>query len=190
MKVLTLTGADFHRACGRLASAVALSGFYPDVVVGIKTGGDVIGRLIAERFSEAVYLPVSASRPGTSAKNGKRSILSRLPYFVTDTLRIMESKVLSWFASGNAERNVEFQIDAEFRDLMNKSGCKVLIIDDAIDSGATLRQVKGKLLELFPRCICKSAVITVTTSSPVESPDFRLFNNKLIRFPWSTDLKR
>ncbi len=190
MKVLTLTGKDFHRACGRLASAVALSGFYPDVIVGIKTGGDVIGRLVADRFPDAVYLPVSASRPGTSSKRSKKSVLSRLPYFVTDTLRIIESKALSWFATADAQRNVEFQINADCNDLMNKSGCKVLIIDDAIDSGATLRQVKGKLLELFPKCICKSAVITVTTSSPVETPDFRLFNNKLIRFPWSTDLKR
>ncbi len=190
MKVLTLIGEDFENACLRLASEVESSGFCPDVIVGIKTGGDMIGRYIARFFPAACYVTVEASRPGTSAKRGKSRILSRLPYCITDFLRIAESKILRLLESGYESRNVAIDVDVKCNELMNKNGCKVLIIDDAIDSGATLRQVKGKLRNDFPECNYRSAVITVTTSLPVEKPDFWLFDNMLIRFPWSTDLRK
>lgn len=189
-RVLTLVGVEFESACRELACMVASSGFSPDVIIGIKSGGDVIGKVIAGCFPEACYAAAGASRPGSEAKRRKGSLLSKLPYFVTDALRIVESYVLSLLEHGDSERDVTLCLDKKSQSLLNKNGCKVLIIDDAIDSGATLRQVKGKLLGMFPGCCCKSAVITVTTSSPVEKPDFRLFDNKLIRFPWSTDLRR
>lgn len=189
-KVLTLTGADFDLACRRLADSVADSGFYPDVIIGIKTGGDVVGRKVARRFPQARYTAISASRGATASRNGGGRILAHLPYFVTDLLRIAESWVRAMTDTGAGERHIVMEFDPDCREVMNKNGCKVLIIDDAIDSGATIRQARGILLGEFPRCTCKSAVMTVTTSNPVELPEFRLFNNKLIRFPWSTDLRR
>jgi len=189
-RVLTLVGMEFDGACRKLARMVVSSGFSPNVIVGIKSGGDVVGRVIADYFPEACYASVTASRPGSEVKRRNESLLSKLPYFITDVLRIVESYAISMFEHEDSERDVTLCLDKRSQSLLNKNGCKVLIIDDAIDSGATLRQVKGKLLGMFPGCCCKSAVITVTTSSPVEKPDFRLFNNKLIRFPWSADLRR
>ena len=189
-RVLTLVGDEFEKACGKLSQMVVSDGFTPDVIIGIKSGGDVIGKAIAAYFPGACYASVSASRPGSSAKRRNVSLLSKLPYFITNPMRIVESYLLSICEHGDSERDVVMELSEKCHNLLNKSGCKVLIIDDAIDSGATLRQVKGKLLGMFPECCCKSAVITVTTSSPVEIPEFRLFSNKLIRFPWSTDLRR
>ncbi len=188
--VKTLIGVDFDNACHELARKVIMAGFEPDIIIGVKSGGDVLGRIMSSDFPNAYYTTVDASRPGSTTKKTNGSFLSKLPYFITNAMRIVESYVLSMFEHGDSERDVRINFDEKCKELLNKSGCKILIIDDAIDSGATLRQVKGKLLGMYPECCCISAVMTVTVPTPAEKPDFRLFSNKLIRFPWSTDLKR
>ena len=68
---------------------------------------------------------------------------------------------------------------------------KVLLVDDAIDSGATLLLIKQYLLNEFPDIDVKIAVITVTTRHPLVMADYYRYNNRtLIRFPWSNDIKR
>ena len=67
----------------------------------------------------------------------------------------------------------------------------ILIVDDACDSGSTLRAVMDAVRKISPeRVVIKTAVITTTTYRPVVSPDFSLYRNRtLIRFPWSKDMK-
>lgn len=64
----------------------------------------------------------------------------------------------------------------------------ILIVDDAVDSGATLLAVVEAVRIDMPGAEVRSAVITQTTPSPVITPDYTLYNNRtLIRFPWSMD---
>jgi len=66
----------------------------------------------------------------------------------------------------------------------------VLLVDDAIDTGATIHQARLQLLEQFPNIILRVAVITVTTPHPICDADFFLYHNRtLCRFPWSNDYR-
>ncbi|MBC7799187.1 MAG: hypothetical protein H7Z10_01075, partial [Gemmatimonadaceae bacterium] len=64
----------------------------------------------------------------------------------------------------------------------------VLIVDDAVDSGATLAAVLAEVRRLAPPgARIETAAITVTTAAPIATPDHALFNRQLCRFPWSMD---
>lgn len=65
----------------------------------------------------------------------------------------------------------------------------VLIVDDAVDSGATLKAVVDKFKTVFPDKEIKTAAITVTGKKVMYYPDFCVYNNgTLIRTPWSIDM--
>lgn len=76
-------------------------------------------------------------------------------------------------------------------DSLLKSELKnVLLIDDAIDSGATLHLLKEYLEKHYANIVVKIAVITVTTPNPIVDADYFLFHDRvLVRFPWSNDVK-
>lgn len=64
----------------------------------------------------------------------------------------------------------------------------LLVVDDAVDSGRTLRAVLESIAREHPDLRVKSAVVTVTTPRPEAMPDYCMFNDgTLVRFPWSAD---
>lgn len=74
--------------------------------------------------------------------------------------------------------------------LSSTAQLKVLLVDDAIDTGATLSLIKEYLEDNYPGIVVKTAVITITMKNVMINADYYLFNNRtLIRFPWSNDIK-
>ena len=65
----------------------------------------------------------------------------------------------------------------------------ILIIDDAIDTGRTIFVVLNNLKRQFPEANIKMAVIAWTIEDSIVKPDYFIFKNDLIRFPWSKDYK-
>ena len=63
------------------------------------------------------------------------------------------------------------------------------MVDDALDTGTTLKAVVELLQALAPASTVRSAVIVTTTADPVISADISLHNRVLGRFPWSHDFK-
>ena len=70
--------------------------------------------------------------------------------------------------------------------------CKGGTVDDAIDSGVTIRVVCDALQERYGMdAVIKTAVVTVTTDAPLLDADFYCYHDHtLVRFPWSMDYKR
>ena len=67
---------------------------------------------------------------------------------------------------------------------------KILLIDDAIDSGDTLRAIAETLRKTNPDTETDIAVVTETTKRPCIRANHTLYRNRtLIRFPWSSDYK-
>jgi hypoxanthine phosphoribosyltransferase len=65
---------------------------------------------------------------------------------------------------------------------------RILVADDAVDSGITLATVLRLLREIAPaRSEVRSAAITQTLEHPTVQPDYVLFHRVLCRFPWSFD---
>lgn len=184
MKVVTLDNRRFAVACRMLAEVVAGEKFVPELVVGIRTGGEYVAREILGEFTDAQLAVVELQRPSTHHKSLVAGLLPMLPLRILDFMRIAESRLL---ALRPRRRVGRVEIPAEITGLKAK---RILVVDDAIDSGVTMEAIVGSLREACPAAQVRSAVITVTTSRPLISPDYALYRNKtLIRFPWSMDMK-
>jgi predicted amidophosphoribosyltransferase len=181
MRVLTLNNQTFLQHCHQL-EALARD-YAPDLVVTIATGGDYVG---ANVFDQVPHISVHCQRASTKAKLkfgifGK--IIKLLPKRVNNVLRMAEAKCLS-IAKISKRRLL---LTAKQIDVLGNAE-KILIVDDAVDSGATLSAVIEAIAKLPGKRNVRTAVITVTASDPAVMPDFFIYNNHtLIRFPWSAD---
>lgn len=171
MKVVTLNREQFAEACRGLEAMAA--SFRPDLILGIANGGV---RVAEQMFAAVPHASVSCRRAGTQSKDRHAwafGLIRRMPMFMRDWLRIAEARMLR----GRA-KSTEPRLDADI-----SAAQRILVVDDAVDSGTTLAAV----CELLRGKTFATAVITVTTPKPKASPTFALYRNTLIRFPWSKD---
>ncbi|MCM1489397.1 MAG: phosphoribosyltransferase domain-containing protein [Muribaculum sp.] len=179
-----------------LADAVAADGLCFDAIVGVKRGGSVVCDAFCRHFPSSRYglrTDVRKQRSSTKRKGGRVSaILKRLPYWMLDLMRIVESEVLSFRHRFSNYHPSPVEIPEVLKRLLKTlKNPGILVIDDAIDSGDTLYAVVQTLKKVNPSVEVKVAVITVTTKSPRMVPDYYIYNNRtLIRFPWSNDFKK
>ena len=78
----------------------------------------------------------------------------------------------------------------EIENTKAKSIKNILIVDDAIDTGKTMFIVKNNLKQKFPEAKIEIAVLAWTIDSSIVKPDYYLYKNTLLRFPWSNDYKQ
>lgn len=180
-KIITLDMPAFTDICAQLQAKIEKSGFRPDVIVPVPRGGN---RVVSSLFTDIPKKPVALIRPPKGKlKRFFSSFLQIMPMFVLDILRIAEAKMLVKNASHMSKTSI---LLPELNDAKN-----ILIVDDAIDSGATLKVVVENLYQKFPGRDIRSAVITVTGKEPSYEPDYCIFNNQtIIRTPWALDMPR
>ena len=195
MKVKTLYTEDFNKECLLLGHDI-FADYDPDVIIGVLNGGGYVGRQIVQVSpKETTYVEVKIQRDGTTKKEKGliHRILQSLPYGVLNILRILESIVLEYKSKkNNTKRKGTIKLpDNVVSFLSDGENKKVLLVDDAIDSGATLLLIKQYLMSKFENIDVKIAVITITTKLPLLVADYyRYYNRTLIRFPWSNDIKK
>lgn len=192
MKVITLNKKDFLSKCKELINEVDLA---PDLVIGILNGG---GYLV-EAFKEDVHYKtkrfeqIKLQRVVESIKNNPilKILFKLLPYIILDKLRNHESiKDRKSIDSMNLVELANIKIDLKIASSSNNKLIKtILIIDDAIDTGKTMFVVKNKLRKMFPDAKIKIAVISWTLEASIIAPDYYIYKNILVRFPWSKDYK-
>lgn len=190
MRVITLTEPEFQTCCRRFAEACHANGAAPDVLVGIITGGAIVARNISKYFPDARLMNLCLQRSTTRLKGPWFSgIVKILPRFLQNWLRMAESSVLSISSTRKDNRSVE--LPEELRLYLNGNpSASIMVVDDAVDSGNTMKRVVDTLAKAWPRAKITTAAITVTTLHPVIEPDIALYRNRtLIRFPWSSDAK-
>ena len=187
MKVRTLNEITFKAACRDLEERIVASGFEPDLVIGIATGGEYVA---SSMFEDVAHLSICRRRPSSSLKEKDGAgivfrILRRSPRYVADGLRILESRLYRLRPAKHKREPVVLSADGQASILASK---RVLIVDDAVDSGSTLSSVLQAVQAVQDERDVRTAAITVTTRRPAVSPDYALYRNStLIRFPWSKD---
>jgi hypothetical protein len=197
-RVLTLDQPALKDAAQRLY-ALAQRDFAPQLIVGVRTGGYLAAELM-DLQDGAILLPLTSQRPGTSISPGTEAKnrssffkhwLRRLPYFVNDRLRIFEHRVLLRKANRTkGERTLRSDELEAIAAAVAEGRTRILIVDDAVDSGSTLLAVSARLCELTGSGgIVRTAAITVTTPRPLVEPDYILYRNVLCRFHWSFDFR-
>lgn len=196
MKVVTLLDKGFDETCRDLAVQVDAS-YNPDLIIGVLTGGGYVGQRVYQYFagSGAVsYAEINIERGTTGIKRmfGLRRMLRRLPVWLLNILRIVEVLMLEVKARVIVpKRSGEIVLSPEITKSLREGDKRVLVVDDCVDTGATLLKVSEHLKAHFPSSNeLKFAVITKAHRKVLLEVDFFLFNRVLIRFPWSMDNKK
>lgn len=186
MQVLTLSHKKLNDICKELLHEVTKSGFQPDLMLGVKSGGEMIAKIMySQNLFKNCALNFCHPLRTTSLSKKKKNLkfLKILPVFILDILRKLEYKF--FFHKKLRSNYIDIVLPENIKEYNN-----ILIIDDAVDSGATLNYIIEILKKFNSKFNIKTAVITVTTKNPFYFPDFYVFNNNtLIRFPWSADAK-
>ena len=187
MRVVTVDGNKFAEMCRTLKEDVISSGYSPDTVVAVARGGVYL----AQKMFGENFFTVSCAREGTGHKQRwVGAIVRLLPDSVNIALRKLEHRILGWIdkSAGHRPREVTMTPDLDAR--LKGGGRKVLVVDDAVDSGRSLRSVLEAIRAVNPANEIRTAVITVTRDNPVTNPDYALYRNRtLVRFPWAEDVR-
>lgn len=187
MKVITLSNIKLREACKEMSKRVMLlTGHTPDVIVGIRSGGEHIARLTSSYLGVSDIVYTKASRPGKGIRSMLMPLFKIMPSFLNDFIRVLEHLILK--KSKNNNRNITFDESISIDNLLkNIANPIILVTDDAVDSGATMQGVVSILNTKFPAAKIITATVTVTTKNPIIIPDICIYNNTLVRFPWSAD---
>lgn len=199
-KMLTVKnalGKDFDSCCCMLCDKIKQKDYSPDIVIGVLTGGGYVGRIVHYELNllrhNILYKEIKLQRRSTKAKSKSHIgvILKHLPNFCLDVLRILEVELLELkakFIEPMRSGNVVF--DGETEILLRQGYKKILIVDDCIDTGMTLKTIKDSIQKRYGGTNeIKIAVITTAHRHPVINADFFLYNRVLVRFPWAFDVK-
>jgi hypoxanthine phosphoribosyltransferase len=192
--VHNLNKGKFESACTALMYQV-LEDFRPDLLVGIRTGGLVVAEAMSRAAPHRIpVMPLTCRRASTGVKSRFRllpTILAALPRPAVDCLRWGEHHLLT--ARRRTQSKVQHVDHAEAAAIghhlaQGTMSSRVLVVDDAVDSGVTLATVLRLLREnTTPDTQFRSAVVTVTLAEPLAEPDYVLYRGILCRFPWSLD---
>lgn len=197
--VHNLDKGKFESACAALMYQV-LEEYRPDLIVGIRTGGFVVAEAMAHAAPHTIpVMPLTCRRASTGVKSRLKllpTILAALPRPAVDCLRWGEHHLLT--ARRRTQTKVQHVDHTEATEIGRRltqgsqsSGAmssRVLVVDDAVDSGVTLATVLRLLRESSPADTqFRSAVVTVTLAQPLAEPDYVLYRGILCRFPWSFD---
>lgn len=198
MRVITIGPGALKWQCRLMARQICderPDGF--DAAVGVLTGGACVADNILYFFPEGYFGTrenVRMRRGGSYVKGLGlvEALLGKVPISLLNYARIAESMMLQVKHAIVAKPRPVPSLPQSLNELLaSKERPKVLLIDDAIDSGATLQAVMEAMKQVNPRVEITVAVITVTTSKPKVKADYAVYTDStLVRFPWSIDYKQ
>jgi hypoxanthine phosphoribosyltransferase len=195
--VVDLDRTAFDEVCAELMRHAGAER-WPDALIAIPTGGWHVAQAMAKAAGgDMPVLSLTCRRPSSKLKPGGsavRKMVSGLPRPIVDRLRLAEHALLTRRPATRPAVPYHFvqqEIEA-LRDWMANAPDRLslLVVDDAVDSGATLAQVVEAVRRYAPPgASVRSAAVTVTTDWPLIQPEYRMFHRQLCRFPWSMDAR-
>lgn len=196
MKVVTLSNQDLDQSTFRLAREVMDSHPEPfDVVIAIRRGGAIVAQSFLKSFPAGMvrhYDEVELQRPSTKYKRHSLTKLLRwLPRPCLNLMRIVEARLLERRHKRKGIKVKKLILPTDTTKHIGGHGAKILVIDDAIDSGATAKAVADAIHNANPSAEVRLLTITVTTPTPLIDADYALYRNRtLVRFHWSDDYRK
>lgn len=161
-------------------------------VLAVRKGGSYVAEAFLRHFPKEMagnYFEIDLHRPSSKYKKGLLvSVLPHVPIWILNTMRFTEAFLLK-------AQQCLFGIKVPKVDLPEgfpaDDDSDVLVIDDAVDSGATLKGVTEAIHAIKPGRKIKILAITVTNQKPLVMADYYLYHDStLVRFPWSKDFKQ
>jgi uncharacterized protein len=190
MQVVTLNKTAFSEKCTELISKL---NFNPELIIGILNGGGfVVEEMKNQDAFKSSHFELVKLQRNQKVKHNKAImfLLKTVPYLVSNWLRVLESKkVKKSMENLNLKDLSNEDLGLKFSSILKKPIETILIVDDAIDTGKTMFLVKNNLVKWFPEAQIKIAVISWTIETSIVKPDYFIFKDVLVRFPWSKDYK-
>ena len=158
--------------------------FHPDFVAYLARGGYLMG-CDAARFFDCPLVELDKHR--TEYVKKETNLLRRLPRWAKHALREVERRFRNLFCDRKGLGDVRPAVLTKRYPLPAKAS-KILLIDDSIDSGASI--VAGRLVleSLFPEATVRVAALnTFIRPSEQVSFDWVLFEDTLLSTPSSAD---
>ncbi len=153
-----------------------------DLVIFIARGSYIIGKCLAD-LNNAPLLEIYATRKGGKLKKLIKPLFRFVPKKILIKLRSKEMN--STFHEKNEDRRVSFN---EMIYSKHTDARKILIVDDSIDSGNSIKLTKSAISDYFKNSEVKVAVFNVMSKATINA-DYNLYQDMMICGPWSNDSK-
>ena len=184
MNYIELSIKDLEKECAEWAKEIKKM-FCPDLIVYVAKAGYLIARPMKDVFA-APLVGISATREGNKLKEVVGPIVSLLPNFVRNFLISMELK--SDTHGKNTERRISFH--KGFEKVKKSHPQKILVIDDSVDTGHSMKQVVDAIKDVFNDAEIRVAGLNVWDKSrTVIDTNYALYENTVIKAPMSKDSK-
>ena len=153
-----------------------------DLVIFIAKGSYLIGEELAS-LNNADLLEIFATREGGKIKKIIKPLLKLIPK--NFLIKLREKEMKSDFHEQRSDRKVSFDVNiySKYRSKKN-----ILLVDDSIDSGNSVKIARERIKDFFPDSNIKVAVFNVMKKSTLK-PDYTLYEDTMICGPWSADSK-
>ena len=175
--VKTIRLADIDSLAHKLSDLIDRSPFTPDGILYIETGSRLLAASLHKKTGIPTF-PIVIRRGGSSAKARWSFFLRLIPVSILDLLRELERTRSS---IGSNIRHSELGPERDF------SGKRVLILDDAADSGESLLLARRWVVDRgAAEADVRFATISVTQARTRELVSYWIYS-QLCRFPWSSD---
>lgn len=150
--------------------------YRPDLIVFIAKSGFLFAKPMAEYFGCAMA-DITASRPASKVKDKSKKIIDVIPEKII--LKILKSSLMYRFHQTENMRNLE--LTDRYRYEEAKEHKNILILDDSVDTGWTLKNVQEEVKKSFPNSTIKTAGYAVIGySKKIVAVDFYKYENAII----------
>lgn len=135
---------------------------------------------------QCTLLGIEAVRRGGRIKSAVAGLVTYLPRFVRDILFTIEFKLR--VHQKYSERHVKFHESVQ--DIDSKVIRSILLVDDSIDTGNSMKQAVEKVQDRFPLATIKIYALNVFKESrQLINADYNTYQDTIIRSPMSKDSK-
>lgn len=139
--------------------------FHPDLLIFVAKSGFLFAKPMAEVF-QCRMADIAAQRPASRVKDKMKKVIRFIPESMVSA--ILRSPAMYRFHGRQTQRNIE--ITKRYRQLCQKKHQKILIVDDSVDTGWTLKKVKEIVVQDFPGAVIKTAGYSVIADSKRRMP--------------------
>ena len=183
MKYVELSSSNVEEETIELYKKI-IKDFKYDLVVFVAKGSYSIGKKLSE-LNDCPLIEINATRKGNKLKKILAPFLKIIPKKIKIVLRKKEFN--SNVHEANSERKVVYNKDIW---KLYKDCKKILLIDDSIDTGYSIKSCEEVLKSFFPDSVVKIAGLNFfEKSSTIVHVDYYIFKNTMLNGPWSNDSK-
>ena len=183
MKYIELSIDDVKKDTTKLHKKI-LKNYNYDLVVFIAKGSFVIGKYLSE-LNDVPLIEIKATRTGNKLKKIVSPLLKVIPKNIKKILREKE------FNSDIHEKNIERKVIFNEKKYKKHKKCKrILLVDDSVDTGYSMKFCYEKIKEQIPNADIKIAAINYFKKSErIIKTDYYLYIDTMLNGPWSNDSK-